>query len=116
MKKIFFAIVALIFSANFANAQFAGPDGGPNAAMTVKQALSMGDDTRVVLQGSIINSLGDEKYTFKDATGEIVIEIDDEDWHGVKVTPENVLEIRGEIDKDFARAPVVDVDSFVIKQ
>jgi len=119
MKSIFFTLVAMFISFNMANAQLAGGFDGPRAPsmapITIEEALSMGDDTIVVLRGKIVHSLGDEKYLFKDDTGEVIIEIDDEDWHGVKVTPEDTLEIVGEIDKEFFEKTKIDVKSFSIK-
>lgn len=125
MKKILLTLSAVVF-AGVANAQFTGapaqPAGGfegpgviQNAPNTVKSALAAGDDTPVTLRGQIINSLGDEKYTFKDATGEIAVEIDDDDWHGVKVTPENTIEIYGEVDKEVFEPTKIDVKSFTVK-
>ena len=54
---------------------------GPGLSVsTVAEANKMSDDQPVVLVGQIQQSLGDEKYLFKDASGTITIEIDDEDW------------------------------------
>lgn len=118
MKKIVYSLLAMFAFMSSATAQtggFEGPGAPAVAPVTVEQALSMNDDAVVVLEGKIINSLGDEKYTFQDKTGEIIIEIDDEDWHGVKVTPDNTVEIRGEIDKDPGETTKIDVKSFSIK-
>ena len=126
MKKIILVIFAMFAVINMANAQFAGNSAGATAGgfagprdssisnMTVKQALSMRDDSVVVLTGKIVSSLGDEKYLFKDSTGEVMIEIDDEDWHGVTVTPENTIEIVGELDKELFDKTKIDVSSFKI--
>lgn len=115
MKKIFLTLVALIASANMAKAQFEGPSANSLAPTTVQNALQMNDDAKVVLEGNIVNSLGDEKYTFKDASGEVTVEIDDEDWRGVKVTPEDKVEISGEVDKDRYKPTKIDVDKVIIK-
>lgn len=93
---------------------FVGPGAG-GSATTVQQALSMRDDTPVVLTGKIVSSLGDEKYLFRDATGEIIIEIDDDDWRGITVTPDATLEIVGEVDKEFMDKTKIDVNSFSVK-
>ena len=77
---------------------FSGP--GPDM-VTVKEALNMRDDARVTLKGSIVRSLGDEAYTFKDATGTIEVEIDNDVWRGLSVGPEDIVVISGEIDKDW---------------
>lgn len=119
MKKLFVTMLAVLFSFSSAHAQVNGGFEGPRASesplSTVQEAMTMEDDAHVVLQGKIINSLGDEKYTFKDASGEIVIEIDDEDFNGVKVTPEDTLEIVGEVDKDLNEPVQIDVKSFSVK-
>lgn len=60
--------------------------------------------------------MGDEKYLFGDSTGQVIIEIDDEDWHGVTVTPENTIEIVGELDKELFDKTKIDVNSFKIIQ
>jgi len=122
MKTVFMVIAAIIiaFNADMANAQFAAGGGfeGPRAPSmvrtTVKEALKMWDESIVVLVGNIINSLGNEKYTFRDETGEVVIEIDDDDWRGVTVTPNDTLEIVGEIDKEFIGQTKIEVKSFKV--
>jgi len=119
MKKIFLILLMLSSSVSLAKAQVSGGFEGPVAdapkQITIQEALILNDDDKVVLEGNIINSLGDEKYTFKDATGEIIIEIDDEDWNGEKATPENTVVIFGEVDKDIDEPTKIDVESFKIK-
>ena len=119
MKKTLLTLFAMYASMNIANAQAIGGFEGPNAnqpnVITVQEALNLNDEAKVVLRGNIINSLGDEKYTFKDASGEVVVEIDDEDWHGMKVTPENTVEIIGDVDKEANEPTTIDVDVITIK-
>ena len=55
-------------------------------------------------------NLGDEKYTFQDKTGSVTIEIDDDDWDGVDVTPADLVEIQGEVDKGWTSFEI-DVDT-----
>ena len=89
---------------------------GPGlTVITVSEALKLNDDAPVKLSGKIEKSLGNEKYLFKDATGSITIEIDDEDWNGVNATPETEIIITGEIDKDMLRDAEVDVDMVTLK-
>lgn len=64
---------------------------------TVKAAIALPDDTPVRLEGRIERELGDEKYLFRDETGEIVVEIDDDLPQPV---PGSRLLIDGEVDKD----------------
>ena len=74
----------------------------------------MKDETFVVLRGKIKQMVGKEKYLFEDQSGSIVVEIDDEDWNGVTVGPEDTVEIRGEVDKEFMNVEI-DVDQIIKK-
>jgi len=66
--------------------------------VTVAQALKMKDDTMVTLKGTITKQTAHEEYEFKDSTGTIAIEIDDDDWWGLTVNPTDVVTIYGEVD------------------
>jgi uncharacterized protein (TIGR00156 family) len=116
MKKMVLALLTLLSVLAMSQAQtgggFAGPGANANSATTVKEALKLRDDSIVILQGRIVASLGDEKYTFQDATGSVVVEIDDDDWRGITVTPETTIEITGELDKEVFEATKIDVKSF----
>ncbi|OIN27909.1 YgiW/YdeI family stress tolerance OB fold protein [Vibrio barjaei] len=115
MKKVIIT-TALILTSGFAAAKsmpatggFNGPNDG--AQTTVTQALNAKDDTMVQITGNITHSLGDEKYQFTDGSNTIVIEIDNEDWRGVNVTPNDRVIITGSIDKDMVQDATIDVDS-----
>lgn len=89
---------------------------GPGlSTITVADALKMGDDTAVVLEGQIEKSLGKEQYVFKDATGSVTIEIDDDDWHGRTVTPQDTIIIKGEVEKDMFKTEI-EVDTIELKK
>lgn len=109
MKKIaaMTAIVMLcsapVFAANSNQAVnqgggFTGPGGG---TATVESAKSMRDDAWVTLRGNIVERLSDDVYTFKDASGTINVDIDHKRWNGVTVGPQDLVEIQGEVDKDW---------------
>ena len=105
---------AVILLSGDAYARNAGGFNGPGPDLvTVKEALSMGDDARVSLKGNIVKNLGDEEYTFQDATGTIEVEIDDDIWRGRTVGPEDVVIISGEVDKDW-RSTTIDVSSLSV--
>ncbi len=91
---------------------FTGP--GPSL-VSVAQAKSMRDDTHVALRGYIIQGLGDEKYTFKDDSGTVTVEIDDHKWGGLKVGPTDLVEIYGEVDKEWTFVEI-DVDRVIKAQ
>ncbi len=78
---------------------------------TVADVKNKSDETIVVMQGQIAKALGDEKYMFTDKTGEIIIEIDDEDFNGVTVTAGEMVEISGEVDKEMMKPAKVEVKS-----
>lgn len=73
---------------------------------TVKDVYLLPDETPVELEGKILTSLGDEKYTFTDDTGTIVIEIDDDELDNITVTPEDKVHLFGELDKNSSRTEI----------
>ena len=91
-----------------------GFDGPSVDATKVSDALSLWDETPVLLIGNIQKNLGGELYAFSDGTGTITVEIDDEDWMGQTVKAGDKVSIWGEIDKEF-NSIKVDVDRIVKK-
>ena len=80
-------------------AQFVG--GMPRAsAMSVKAARAAPIDTYVVVTGSIVAHLREDYYTFRDATGDIRVEISDRVWSGRPVTPKNTVRLVAEVDRN----------------
>lgn len=123
MKKTFaVSALALLFAASISSSALAGRNLGggfngpsaPNLKVTVEEAKNLSDDTPVILTGKIEQNLGNEKYQFRDATGIITVEIDDDKWNGVTVTPEDTVEVHGEIDKGFTKLEV-EADSVIKK-
>lgn len=114
MKKIsaIIAVIALCSAPAFAANQggFTGPGAtqqsggftGPNGSKTtVESAKTLRDDAWVTLRGNIVERISDDTYLFKDATGTVNIEINRKRWNGVTVGPQDVVEIQGEVDKDW---------------
>ena len=91
---------------------FTGP--GAVAVNTVQGALNAYDDTIVTLTGKITRQVAHEKYEFSDSTGTIIIEIDDDEWYGVQVGPNDIVQIRGEVDSKTFRRNEIDV-KFITK-
>ena len=77
---------------------------------TVKQALGMKDDSNVQLKGYVVTAVGDEKYQFRDSTGSITVEIDDELWQGKPILAKTPVTIIGEVDIDYKPAKRVEID------
>jgi uncharacterized protein (TIGR00156 family) len=123
------AAMSLVFWPVYSAAQIGGvqggvqggaigqPEGGfsgPGLEVTLAaEASKLRDDSYVILRGNVIRHLGKDKYVFRDSSGEINVDIDRDKWLGQTVTPETVVEIRGEIDKDW-NSVEVDVDRIVI--
>lgn len=80
---------------------------GPSAALTtVDKVKSMSDDTWVMLQGNIEQRVGDETYTFRDASGTLTVEIDKKRWNGQTITPKDKVQLEGKVDKDWSSVEV----------
>ena len=69
--------------------------------VTAEMAKTLPDDVDVTLQGNIVSHIRKEYYVFRDDTGTITVEIDDDVWRGLVVGPDDKVEIGGEIDRDF---------------
>ncbi len=112
MKKI--SIVAVCAMAAVpAFAGFVEIAGNPETIVTVTQIEQMRDEMPVIMQGKIVQSMGDEKYLFQDGTGAITVEIDNEDWRGQTVSPANTVKIYGEVDTGLFKDEI-DVDRIVV--
>ncbi|AMR65657.1 MULTISPECIES: YgiW/YdeI family stress tolerance OB fold protein [Pseudomonadaceae] len=106
-------LIAPLFSTAVLATGYTGP--GAQASNSVLAAQAAGDDAHVVLQGHITRKLGDEKYEFKDSTGTITVEIDDEDLPPVAFDDKTLVKLTGEVDKGLLQREV-DVDRLEITQ
>ena len=108
MMKLAAVMMVVLFSVNM----YAGFKEAPKTAVkvTVKVASGMKDDSDVSLEGYVIKELKKEHYLFKDDTGEITVEIDEEDFKGIEVTPTTKIRIVGEVEKKGTSLKI-DVDS-----
>ena len=107
-------IAAALLAATAASAQFTGPTSNPRAqTTTVAQVGNARAGSYVTLTGNIIAHQREDYYTFRDATGEIRVEIEREDFAGRKITPETNVRITGEIERGFA-GRYIDVDTLEV--
>jgi uncharacterized protein (TIGR00156 family) len=108
-----FLIIILAFSVVYGQG-FSGPGAGSTSGavqtVTVSEAKTLPDNTLVTLTGNIVASLSREKFTFRDSTGDITIEVDRNLWVllDVSVGAHDRVEIRGELDVE-KRITEVDV-------
>jgi len=93
-------LLAPLFTTAAMAAGYTGP-GATTQITTVAAALDAADDTPVVLQGQITKRLQDELYEFKDASGTIHVEIDDEDWPPQAISENATVKLTGEVDRDL---------------
>ena len=124
MKKISMIALFGLMAFGTANADFqpttptTTPKGGfvpgTETIVTVKQVMEMRDDVPVIVQGRIVQRIGDEMYLFEDNTGSIRVEIDDDDWRGQTVTPTDTVKLYGEVDRGIFKTEI-DID-YVEKQ
>ena len=75
--------------------------------ISVKEALKLNDDAKVVLEGKIKSHIKSDKYEFVDKNGDvIVVEIDNKKWGNITANEDTLLRIRGEVDKDFTKTKI----------
>lgn len=114
------AILAMMSPAVFA--QYQGPSEQPQASpayveTTVSAILAdPKDDAKVTLQGMLINKIGDETFTFRDDTGEILVEIDDDDFPNQPVTETTIVRIEGEVDTHLIKDVDIDAERVIVVQ
>lgn len=114
MMKRSIALATLLAVAPFASAQYFGP-GAQGSVQNVKAVLDNPvDDQYVVLRGSLTSQVSSEKYMFSDGSGEIRVEIDNDIFPRHRIGPETVVEIYGEVEKDYMMSPEIDVDRVLV--
>jgi uncharacterized protein (TIGR00156 family) len=114
------AIAGLISLSTVALAQYNGP--GKRAPeqlpvlRTVSEVLAKPvDDQPVRLTGTLIRQIGNETFQFRDASGEIQVEIDDDDFpQGQAVGAETRVTLVGEVETRVMRAPEIDAEQLIV--
>lgn len=109
MKKITLLLMLLIMTTGFAVASNGGFQDSTKK-MSVSDALKMADNSYVSVQGNIVKKLTDDKYMFKDSTGSMTVEIDNDRWAGISANRKDTLILSGEIEKKLSTT-CLDVDS-----
>jgi len=106
-KTVFFLLVLFLLLAVFSiNAQQGGYKGPGIDVISIAEAKTLRDEAPVMLRGKIERFLGDKKYLLSDNTGTIVIEIENRLWQTLSVDENDLVEITGEIDRNFRRIEV----------
>jgi len=118
MKKIFLATftgLALLGS----NAILAKPDAtlikeATKNVVTVSKAKTLADESGVTLTGTIVKHITSDHFEFKDATGSIGIEIDDDLWKPLQLKAGDKVRVVGEVDTH--RIKPTDIEVFKIER
>ena len=133
MKKYTFLVICclvlLLSPINiYAQEGFTGPQVGfvgPSASgtdhsgqfyqsATVAQAMTLPNNSLIVLTGNLVNSPRRNYYTFRDATGETVIEIEQKYWGGISVGPNDRVQIYAKMEKK--RDGRIEVEAAIIRR
>jgi uncharacterized protein (TIGR00156 family) len=112
MKKavIFVFLWVLFFSCKLDG------EGGP-PVYSISDAKGARDGTPVVLEGTIGNFIGDEKWNFSDGTDSIPVEIDAEWWRSPNMLNEgDTVIIYGEVEKELWEMTYIDVDRVTVTE
>lgn len=114
LSTILFPVLLSLIAIGSAHAQYVGP-GATSMPGTVAEVLKNPvDDQKVLLRGKLLKKVSSDKYLFSDGTGQIRVEIDDDLFRGIRVSETSVIEIYGEIEKDFLRDPEIDVKRIAV--
>lgn len=76
------------------------------AVKSVKALQDAKDKTFVMIEGKIIKQVGKKDFIFQDSTGEVEIEVSYHAWRGQTITPNDTVEIRGIVDKEWDKTEV----------
>lgn len=116
MKKIYGAILAgtLLFSPTaFAGYNgpamgdtLATPPGPPMPRQAVAMTFHMVDDAPVLLEGYIVNRRRGDHYTFRDRSGETVLEVKRQAWKGLDIDHRDRVRVFGKVDRQQGRTMV----------
>ncbi|MGL6071407.1 YgiW/YdeI family stress tolerance OB fold protein [Craterilacuibacter sp.] len=112
-----FAVMALIAALPFAaHAEYTGPGAAaaaPAGVVTAVAAAKMADHAAVTLEGQVVNKLGKDSYTFRDASGEIRVEIDHQYLPAENFDAATRVRLSGKVDREISGVEV-DVKSVQI--
>ena len=65
---------------------------------TIADKILWKDDQQFFLKGKITKQVKKDKFLFTDGTGEVVLEIEDEDWDGVNIQQDEEFIVKAQVD------------------
>ena len=103
-KASVIGLLTLMSISSFTMAAFTGPQ--EQNKVSVAQLKDLADDSWATLEGNLVKHLGGENYMFRDASGEVEVEVDQDVWRGTEVGPDDLICIRGEVDHSWNKTEV----------
>ena len=102
MKHTFLSLLAICGIALCSNNAIAADSAKAETkpVSKISDVNNLPDDAEVVIQGVIVQDLGDDNYVVKDDSGTVNIEIDEDLVQGNTITPEAEVLITATVDKD----------------
>lgn len=103
MKK-FIASCGIVILAGLSTTSWAGKDDhvivqeAAKNVVTVSQVAKLADETGITLTGQITKQLKGDHYEFKDKSGAIGVEIDDDIWRQAQLKVGDHVRLVGEVD------------------
>lgn len=91
----------------------AGGFTGEVSVTSIKDALALRDDDKVVVEAKIVKQTGKKTYIISDESGQAEAKISRKDFCGQTVGPDDTVRIFGEIDREFGKS-VIDADYLVM--
>lgn len=76
--------------------------------LKVADADSWKDNQFIALQGKIVEQVGKRDFLFRDASGEIEVEISRHAWHGQDITPNDEVKLFGDVNKSWKK-PTIEI-------
>jgi uncharacterized protein (TIGR00156 family) len=101
-------LLTLLAVAGSVGAAYTGPQA--HSKVSVAQLNDLADGSLVMLEGTLVEYLGDDHYRFRDVSGEVAVDVESEVWHGIDVGPSDLIRIRGELERRWNSLDV-EVDS-----
>ena len=102
--------------AGFAGTNASGADNARQfyQPVTAAQALTLPNNSQITLTGFLVNSPRRNYYTFRDATGEIIVEIERKYWGGLSVGPNDRVQIFAELERK--RNGTIEVEVAIVRK
>ena len=116
MKKLLFICLFCLvyvnsFAGNVDTSNFFIDNTNTNV-ITIKKAKKLNDKDTVTLEGYIVKQIDDDEFIFKDNSGEIKIDINDNvmiQFANARITPNTLIRIQGSLDKEMLEETTLDV-------